>query len=175
MAADRIEIHAQLFYIHWNFPRRLHAINMDQNPGFSRDRRNVPDGLNGAQFVIRVHYRNQNRFRTQRVLDIRGIDNTVRSHRNVAHFHALALELPARIQHRRMLNGCGDDVLFGSRMRSHRAQNRQIVSLRTAAQKHQILRVGMDQSGHLAARYFQFLPGILPMLMNTGRVSIHFK
>jgi hypothetical protein len=44
-----------------------------------------------------------------------------------------------------------------------------------AAQKDQILGIGTDQMSHLPACNFELLLGHLTMLVDTGRVSIHFK
>jgi hypothetical protein len=51
----------------------------------------------------------------------------------------------------------------------------EVVRLGTAAHEYQILGVAAEQSAYLAARDFELLLGNLTMLVNTGRVSIHFK
>ena len=60
-------------------------------------------------------------------------------------------------------------------MRSHGSQDRQIVGLCSTAQKDHVFGIGVQQKRHLAPCNFEFLLGDLAMLMNTGRVSIHFK
>ena len=74
-----------------------------------------------------------------------------------------------------MLNRRGNHMLFRSVARPNCSQNREIVGLGTAAQEDQILGVRAEQSGYLAARDFELLLGNLAVVMNTGRVSIHFK
>ena len=54
-------------------------------------------------------------------------------------------------------------------------ENRQIVGFGSAAQKDQILGIAGEQTSHLAAGYFELLLGHLAVLVDTGRVSIHFK
>ena len=73
-----------------------------------------------------------------------------------------------------MLDGGGDHVLCWPVRIAHDAEQRQVVRLGAAADKHDFLRLAADQRGHLPPRQFQALLGHLPEMMDTGRVAIHF-
>ncbi len=80
----------------------------------------------------------------------------------------------AGVQHRRMLNGRGHDVLLCSFRMPHHAEKSQIIGLRAAAREHDVLRLAAHQRRRLAAGRLQPLLGQLPEMVDTGRVTVHF-
>ncbi len=82
-------------------------------------------------------------------------------------------QLSARAQHRRMLDGAGDDMLGRSRCRAHRAQHGQVIGFGAAAGENNLTRIGVDQRRHLAPRRLQPAFGRLPEMVDARRVTIH--
>ena len=120
-----------------------------------------------------MHHRNQNRGRSQRAADIVRIHHTARADCDVRHGDAFPLQLRARIQNRGMLDRSRDHVHLLPVFVAQDAEQRKIIRLRAAADKHDLLRLAADERGRLPSRHFQALLGHLPEMMDTGRVAIH--
>src|SRR5262245_12264269 len=66
--------------------------------------------LNGSDLVVRMHDRDQRSFRTNRPSYVFGIDEPVLGYGEPCYRDALFLQVLARVHHRMMLNGGGNDV-----------------------------------------------------------------
>ncbi len=172
--AHGVKIHAQSVHVYRYLGQSLHSIGMQIQVRLVGDARDFRDRLQRAEFVIGVHHSNQNRGSAQRAADIVRIDHTARADAHVGHGNALALQLRARIQHRRVLDGRSHDMHLLTVGVEQNAEQRQIVRFSAAADKNDLLRLATDKRSRLPARHFQALLGHLPEMMDTGRVAVHF-
>ncbi len=69
------------------------------------------DGLNGAEFIIRVHHADENCFRTERSANFIGIDYASARDGNVGDFDSLLFERLAGMEDRMMFERRRGDVL----------------------------------------------------------------
>ena len=90
---------------------RLHRVAMKVNVRFGGDAADFFDGLDRAEFVVRVHHADQNCFRPQGAANIFGIDDACAADGNEGDVDALRFQRLAGIEHGVMLDGRGDDVL----------------------------------------------------------------
>src|SRR3990172_375418 len=65
VAGKRQHIHAELAHVNPNLTRRLCRVRVQDDASSPGQSRNVGNGLNRADFVIRVHDRNERRVRTK--------------------------------------------------------------------------------------------------------------
>ena len=88
--------------------------------------------------------------------------------------HAFRAQLLGGREHRRMLDGAGDDVLARPRRRRASAPRMARLSASVPPLVKTISAAdGVDQGGHLAARRFQTLLRALSEMVDAGRVTIH--
>ncbi len=97
------------------------------------------DRLQRAGLVVRVHHADQYRLGPQRAANVVRVNHAVGTGPDIGNRDARALQFAAGIQNSRMLDGGGDDVLLGRAVGEHGAQNGEVVRLRPAAGKHQLL------------------------------------
>ena len=107
---EHIDVHR--VYIDSNMPCRLHRVGVEQDACRMADCADLRDGLDGADFVVGKHDRNQTRIFADGVFDLLRGDKTVFMHVQQRHFEALFFQLRKRMQHRVMLKFGRNDVLF---------------------------------------------------------------
>ena len=115
MRGDGEQIDAELIHVERELAGGLHGIAVEIDIGFGGDAADFFDGLDRAEFIVRVHHADENCFRAQRAANIFGIDDAVAADGHVGDVDALRFERLAGIEDGVMLDGCGDDVLARSR------------------------------------------------------------
>ena len=174
MSAQREHVDSQRTNIHGHSPGGLHGVGVHGDASLAPYRRDFFYGLHHAGFVIGVHDRNQDGFRSQRAAHIRRIDYSIPAHAQPGHRNSFALQLRAGVQDRRVLDSTCDHVPFGGTGGADRTQNREIIGFGPAAGKHDFFGIAAQQHCHLAARCFEPLPCSLPEIVDTGRIAVHF-
>ena len=90
--------------------------------------------------------------------------------------HAFRAQLLGGREHRRMLDGAGDDVLArGGGRRAVRPRMARLSASVPPLVKTISAADGVDEGGHLAARRFQPLLRALSEMVDAGRVTIHLS
>src|SRR5690242_13719566 len=74
VAAERVKIDAGGAGVDGDFSGGLDAVGMERDFRFAGDGGNFGERLDGAELVVCVHHRDENRFRAQRAADVVGID-----------------------------------------------------------------------------------------------------
>ena len=123
------QINAHPFRINPVFAVGLHRIHMEQRLGIDHfhNLRNLLNGLHGTDLIVHKHHRHENGFRRHGRPQGIQLHNAVVIHRQVGHRKALGFQIFHRLQHRRMLDLCRDQVLPGPLIGHGRADQRQIV------------------------------------------------
>ena len=119
----------------------LHRVHVEQRvriDAFDQLAR-LCDRLKGSDLIIRVHDRNQNRIRTDRRFQIGQTDFSVFIDRQIRHLKALLLQILHRIEDRRMLNRCRNQMLALPCICIRCTAQRQIIRLRPAGGKEDLL------------------------------------
>ncbi|MPN49149.1 hypothetical protein SDC9_196763 [bioreactor metagenome] len=84
---------------------------MEGNLLFPAEGADFRDGLNGADFVVGCHDRNQNGIVADGFANLRSRDKAFFVHRQVRHFKTLLFQPLAGMQNGMMLDGGGDDMV----------------------------------------------------------------
>ncbi len=155
----------------WHLPCRGRRIAVKRNIGKRWHERF--DWLDRAGFVVGEHDGRQARpfaFPAQRrgAKHIQLIHASLRRHRHRGERIALFCECANRLQHRRMLDGTGDD---GTGYRACQPKNGEIVRLRGAAGKDDFIRIGVEMAGDLLAGIFDGLARLSAKSVAAGRIA----
>ena len=81
----------------------LRGVDVEQHAALAAQSPDRADVLHDADLVVHVHERDQQRVRAQRLGDLLRLDDAARARLEVGDAATFALELPARIEHGRML------------------------------------------------------------------------
>ncbi len=145
MRGKRHQIHAEVSDIEWCLSQRLHGICVKVCAKFLDNLRNLPNWLNGTDFVVRVHHRHQRRTLRYRCRDRIRINDTVRADGHIGHGKAEhILREPRAVQNGMMLDGGGDEMIAPITVRQKHAQNRRIVRLGAAGREVNLRRMAPD-------------------------------
>ena len=111
VAGDGKQIAADALDVDRNLSRRLHRVGVEVNIGLGGDFADLFDRLQHAGFIVGHHDGDEPGIRPQGPAHVLGIDLSPAVHRNVCDFAARCFQMLARVQHRVMLDGRGDDML----------------------------------------------------------------
>ena len=98
-------------HVHGNFADGLHGVHVEQDVVLFGDFADFRDGLDDADFVIRVHDRDEDRFRRDRAAKIVEIDEPVLCDGQIGDFEARFLQALAGVEHGLVLGRLRDDVI----------------------------------------------------------------
>ena len=143
---------------------------MEVNVDFGGDAADLLEGLDGPEFVVRMHDRDEDRVVPNGLAKLVEIDQAITRDRNVRDGDALFFESLAGVKHGFVFDSRGNDVLRGSRGGDD-AEDRVVVGLGAAAGKDNFLRAGVEERGHLIARGFDRGPGALAEGVDRGGVA----
>ena len=142
MPTDGQQVNLGPFRINPVFSKSLHCIHMKNdlsivgldNPGSLIYR------LYRTRFIIHIHNGNQDRFRTESFLKVRQCHPSKPVYRKKRHPEAFLLfQITHGIQDSRMLYGCSDQMISPSLIGTGSADQRKIVTLRSAGSKENFL------------------------------------
>ncbi|MNO99907.1 hypothetical protein D3C76_916900 [compost metagenome] len=166
------QVDLQLLQIDIHLAGGLGRVDVEQDAARAGQFADRSDIVDGADFVVHVHDRNQDGVITQRSLDLGRSDQAIFGRVQIGHFEAFALELAAGVQHRLVLDLRGDDVLALAGVEVRDTLDRQVVGLGGAGGPDDLARIGIDQFGDLAAGVFHRFLGLPAEHVGTrGRVA----
>src|ERR1019366_6320264 len=111
VAAHAAEDYPRRGHVHRRLAQRLHAIHVQRRAGLVRDLRDLGDGLQRAEFVIGVHDTDQHGLWAHGAPDVFRANDAARPDPQAGDVHAFDAQLLGGREHRRVLDGAGDDVL----------------------------------------------------------------
>ena len=116
---NREEINAVPLNVHGNFADGLHGVHVKQDFLFLGDFADFLDGLENADFVVRLHDRDENRLGRDRATEIIEIDQTVGCDGKVGNLETGFFQALAGVEHGLVFGRLGDDVvaLFADTLR----------------------------------------------------------
>ena len=120
----------------------------------------LADGLEHADLVVGGHDGDQDGLVVDGPLQVFEIDEAVGLHRQVGDAVAVLLQALAGVQHGLVLGDLGDDVVAALAVHLRNALDGQVVALRGAGGKDDLLGAGADQLGDLLARGLHGLLGL---------------
>ena len=95
----------QVRHRHRDLTQGLHRVGMQKHIVLARHSEDLGQRLNGAQFVVHRHHRDESRIRADRPPNLIGVYEPL-----AIDWHDGGIELLGRREHRGMLDGGGDDV-----------------------------------------------------------------
>ena len=166
MAGERQHIDAQLVHVNRHRADSLHRIRVEEDIVRPGDLRNFRNRLNGADFVVGKHDRNENRLIGNRLFNVGRVHAAVFVDRQVRHLKAVLLEPAARMQHGVMLDNRGNDMVAFFLMRESRALDGPVIALGTAAGEINFILICADRRGNLLAGVIERLVRLAPVIVN---------
>lgn len=121
------------------------------------NRRSLLYGFHRSDLVIHMHHGDQDRVRPQRLPEFLQINHAPAIHPEPGNLESLLLQIAHGILHRRVLDGCGNQMSATAPVCHGTAHQRQIVCLRAAGGKENFLLLRLQRRGDL----FPGIPNIL--------------
>src|SRR5262245_55476293 len=122
---------------------------MHKDASFLRDPRNLLDWLNGADFVVCMHYSNKERGRLQGPSDIIRIDASIAINSQVRHCCTEPFKEPTGIDYRRVLHLCGDDMRICASVSEEHSFESVIVGFASTAGKYDFVFFAAEEPSNL--------------------------
>ena len=174
MRTDGKQINIHLRRMDPELTEALHSIHMKKRLRIAapdqlsrlRQRLHTPD------LIIDMHDRHQDRIPADGTLQILQRYPAQTIHRKISHLKSLPLQIGHRLQDRRMLHPRGDHMPASSVIRHGRTDQRNIVRLRTAGCKKDLLLAYLQQPGQGFSCIPQILFRFYAFMMHAGRISI---
>ena len=151
---------------------RLHRVGVQTNSGLATDGADLGQRLDGADLVVRQHHRHQYRIMVDGAPYRLRVNQSVGVHRQVGDAAAVTFQVTAGFQHRRVLDGTGDDVTAATGQRLADTVDGQVVRLTTAAGEDDVFAVRPDQTGDLLAPLAHQGIGLLAVGVDAGGVAV---
>ncbi len=149
---DAEQIHPQGLDVHRNLAGRLGGIGMDEGSRGVGQARDLGDGLDGADLVIGVHDGDEDGVFAQGAAQIMGGYAAMLIDGEGGYGKAERCQRAARLYHRRMLDGAGDDVTASFPQRLYHADDGQVIGLGAATGKEHLVGVASEHRGYVGPR-----------------------
>ena len=168
-------IHPQRLYIHQDMADSLYRVGMEPRPMRMRNGRQLRNGLDGTDLVIRQHDRDQRGILPDGFFQLGWVDQSICRYRQISDLKALLFQRPGAVQDRVMLKHGGDQMLFSlGRQTAHRPLQRPVIRLGPAGGKIDFTRLGVQGRGDLPAGLFHGTAGGAPDRVDAAGVSVVF-
>ena len=167
----RQEVYPQLVHAHPHLAHRLCRVGVHQRAVPVGDGRDFGNRLDGADLVVGVHDGHQDSIGCDDPLDVSGAHHPVLVHRQVGDAVALAFEPPAGLQHRRVLNGRGDDVVTALAIGRGHTLDGTVIGLAAATGEDDFCYLATQQRRHLCAGMLNCPLGLHAVGMRARRVA----
>jgi hypothetical protein len=130
---------------------------MHKDASFLRDSRNLPDWLNGADFVVGMHYGDKERARLQGPADIIGIDTSKAINSQVRYLCTEPFQEPTWIYYRRMLPLGSNYMRIRPSICEEYPFERVIVGFTSTASEYDFVSIAAQQPGNLRSSFLDRL------------------
>ena len=147
-----IQVDFQLAHVDGDFASRLHTVGVKVDVGLIRNGSDFRNRLNRSNFIVRVHYRNQNGVRPYRSDYVVRIDKPIAGNGQPRHFISLLLEIAARMKNSMVFDFGSDDVPALRAERFGNTANSEVVGFCTTAHKDDLRNFGVDEFRDLLSR-----------------------
>ena len=147
---------------------------MEVHPPLFGDCAYLPYRLDRAYLVVGVHDGDKDSVVGYRRLHVSRVNHAIPVHGKIGHPETALLQEMQRLQYGMVLNGAGDDVLALLFQGEGHAFDSQVVCLGPPAGEDDFLRPRVDESCDTLPCSLHGHLGILPEIVNAGRVPIRF-
>src|SRR5260370_6139093 len=151
---------------------RLHSINMERNLPSTADAANLCYRFNSAYFVVGIHDRNEDGLIANCSTDIIWIDTSIAINRHIGSFKAETLQVLARVKHRMVFYGRGNDMVALFLRGKCYTLDRQVIALGTIACKGNLGRPAPEDVSYLFASTINGLHSMTTQCVDTARIAI---
>ena len=166
------QVDRQFGHVDSDLASGLRGVDVKDNAALAAQLADRDDVLDHPDLVVHKQHRCQHRVGPQRVLELIEVDQTVVLHVQVSGLESLALQLTHAVERGLVLGLERDDVLAAALVELRRALEREIDRLGRAAGPDNLARVGIDQCGHLLARFLDDGLGLpTPGMAARGRIA----
>ena len=174
MAADRQKVNSHPFGKDPVFSISLNRIHMKQRlcVFLLYDPRRLFHRLNGSDLIVHIHHGDKDRLPADCFLKGRKRHDPVPVHREICHGKSPVLQMSHGIYHRRMFNGRCDQVLSRPLIGKRRADERQIIGLRTPGSKTDPFLADLQIFCKKRFRFLYIVFRIHPLFMKRRRIPI---
>ena len=149
MSREGHQVDFQFGQVDFNLASGLGRIDMEQHAARASQLTNGSDVVDGADFVVHVHDRNQNGVITHGRFNHGRRHQTVGTWLDIRHFKAFALQLTHGVEDGLVFNLVGDQVLAFGGIEMRSTLDRQVVGLGRAGGPDNFTRVGVNQISNL--------------------------
>ena len=158
-----------------NMADGLNGIGVEQDILFPADFSDLPDRLDGADFIVGIHDGHKAGILADRGFHLGRHDQSVFMYVQEGDFKALLFQSFQCMQHRVMFKGGGDDMHFAFRPADFSGgTDRLIVRFASAGSEGDFARIGSDGRCNLSAGIFQDSLCLLSVFIQAGRVAPGF-
>ena len=173
VAAERKQVDILLFYVDFHIPHSLYRVGVKQHAVPLADGSDRGNGLNGADLIVGVHNGDKSRSIRDGGLYFFRTDNAVSVYVQIGDGKALFFQCGTGVQHRVMLEGGGDNVIFALASKgSGRTLNGPVVAFTAAAGKIDLSLVGPQALSCCGSGFLQSSLCLLPQPVKAGGVSV---
>ena len=159
--------------IHRYMPHRLHRVGMEQHLPLPAQRTDFGNGLDGADFIVGEHHRNQGGVRPNGGRHVLHPDDAVFIHRQQGDFKAPFLQGVQRVEDGVMLEHGGDDVFLALLFQALRHHfQRPVVRLAASRSDEHLVGPAVQAFRHGDPGGIHPLAGRLPEAVQGGGVAI---
>src|ERR1700730_4802283 len=156
--AQREQIDPVTLDIYRNLPDCLHRITMENHTLFLGEPADFANWMNRADFIVRIHDRDQHGLVRNRLTDAVRINHAVMVNRQIGHgCFARPLQRAATVEYGFLLGDTRDDVIALIFVKLGDALDREIIGFSRSAGENYFLRLGIYQPGYLVARLIDSL------------------
>ncbi len=166
---EREQVDAVALDVERHLARGLCSVDVQQHSPSATQPSHGPDVLHHSGLVVHVHQRDEDAVRAQGVLDLSRLHDSILTRLQVSDFETLALELPAGIEHGRMLGAGGDQVPAPHPVVACRAEQGEVIRLGGAGGPHDLLWRRADECRDLRARPLDSRPCTATRFVADGR------
>ena len=171
---EQINVHA--LDIKRNLAIRLSRIRVEQHPVFAGDASDFLQRIDGADLVVPAHQRNEDRVRTNRLLQLLQTDATVLINIEESDLVALLFQVVIGVNHCLVFNGAGDDVASLVLVEIRNAKDSDVIRFRSSTREDNLLAARANQATeHVPCASNSFFSSPAKGMVAAGSVTIDFR
>ena len=163
--------------VHFSGPERYHPdgldrISMEQDAFLPADRADLRHGFQRTDLIVGRHDADKDRLRTDGFPDGFRRNRSVFVHRQEGDLKPLFFQPPAGIQHCRMFNAAGDQMVSLSPEDKSGSLDRQIIAFASSGCKADLAAFGAQCLRNFPPRLFQCPPCVPSLTVDPGRIPV---